>query len=204
MKIKFITISAAVLLTASAGLAQPTTTEQTTTTTTTTTTTHIWNDPNAWWASHWQVIHENQYTANELSLDMFGSYISDEHKIENVFHNTVRHGFWGGGVGLNYFPLPYLGIGGDINMPVNGGKLIDNAYGQLIGRLPICNTGLAPYVFGGGGRQIEPSWQWEGHAGVGIEYRLNPGWGVFTDARYTWVKHSSDEILFRAGLRFVF
>jgi len=203
MKIKLITLSTAVLLTASAGLAQPTTTEETTTTTTTTTT-HIWNDPSAWWASHWQVIRANQYTANELSLDMFGSYVANERRIEDLFKTNIRHGTWGGGVGLNYFFTQNFGIGGDINMPANGGKLIDNAYGQLIARIPIACSGIAPYVFGGGGRQIEPSWQWEGHAGVGIEYRLNPGWGIFTDARYTWVKNTSDEILFRGGLRFVF
>ena len=135
---------------------------------------------------------------------MFGSYIAPERRIEDLFKTNIRHGDWGGGVGLNYFFTREIGIGGDINMPANGGKLIDNAYGQLIARFPICDTGFAPYVFGGGGRQIEPSWQWEGHAGVGIEYRLNPGWGVFTDARYTWVKHTTDQILFRAGLRFVF
>jgi hypothetical protein len=63
---------------------------------------------------------------------------------------------------------------------------------------------LAPYVFGGGGRQFDPAWEWTGHAGVGMEYRFNPVTGVFVDSRYTWVKHTSDEILFRAGVRFVF
>lgn len=198
MKMKLIILSAAVVLTASVGLAQ------TETTTTTTTTTHVWNDPNVWWANHWQVIHENQYTANELSLDLFGSYLAGQRKIEDLFKTDIRHGHWGGGVGLNYFFTQNFGIGGDINMPDDGHHLVDNAYGQLIARYPICNSGLAPYVFGGGGRQIDPAWEWEGHAGVGIEYRWNPGMGLFTDARYTWVKNTPDEIMFRAGLRFVF
>ena len=201
---KLITLSAAVFLTASAGLAQPTTTE-TTTTTTTTTTAHVWNDPNAWWANHWVMIPDNRYTANELSLDLFGSYVHAEKKIENIFHQGIRHnGFWGGGVGLNYFFCRELGIGGDVNMPDDGFHLVDNVDGNLIARMPIANSGFAPYVYGGGGRQIDPAWEWEGHAGVGIEYRFNPGTGIFSDARYTWVKHTSDEILLRAGVRFIF
>jgi hypothetical protein len=66
------------------------------------------------------------------------------------------------------------------------------------------NSGLAPYVFGGGGRQTDPEWQWTGHAGVGLEYRFNPVTGVFADGRYTWADRTSDSILFRAGVRFVF
>lgn len=145
---------------------------------------------------------------NELSLDLFASYISNEHKIENLFHNTVRHGFWGGGVGLNYFFTRYLGIGGDIQMFDSGGQLgpnfVNNMNGSLIARFPIACSGLAPYVFGGGGRQTNPEWRWSGHAGVGVEYRFNPGVGIFTDARYMWVKTTPDEALFRAGFRFAF
>lgn len=184
-----IALAGAVLLSGSAVWAQS---EMTTTTTTT-----------VWGLNRW-CSEGPRYTANELNLDMFGSYVSPEHKIENVFHNTVRNGFWGGGVGLNFFPCEYLGIGGDINMPVNGHHLIDNVFGQLIARYPICDSGIAPYVFGGGGRQIDPSWQWEGHAGVGVQYRFNPAMGVFTDARYIWVKHTTDEILFRAGVELAF
>ena len=203
MKMKLTTLTAAVLLSASVGLAQPTTTE-TTTTTTTTTTAHVWTDPNVWWGNHWVYIRDNRYTANELSMDFFGSYLAREHKIENLFHNSIRHGFWGGGVGANYFFTRELGVGADLNIPDDGGKFVDSVSGSLIARLPIADTGLAPYVFGGGGRQTQPAWEYFGHAGVGMEYRFNPGTGIFADARYMWVKHTSDTILFRAGLRFVF
>ncbi|HXT11982.1 MAG TPA: hypothetical protein VN873_10510 [Candidatus Angelobacter sp.] len=199
MKIKFVTLIAAVFLTGGvAGIAQ-------TTTTTTTTTTHIWNDPHAWWQNHWSNNGAQLYTANEASLDLFGSYLSGEHKIENVFHNSIRHGFWGGGVGINYFFTRELGIGGDINIPDDHfGHFVNNIDGSLIARMPIGNCGLAPYIFGGGGRQTDPVWQWTGHAGVGVEYRFNPGTAFFTDARYVWVDKTPDEILFRAGLKLVF
>ncbi|HWC58124.1 MAG TPA: hypothetical protein VHC44_00415 [Verrucomicrobiae bacterium] len=199
MKSKLVITTAAVLLTASAGMAQTTTT-----TTETTTVSHVWNDPNTWWGNHWVYNGGDRYTANELSLDFFGSYISGERRAEDLFKTNIRHGAWGGGVGVNYFFTREIGIGGDIEIPDDGGNFVNNVDGSLIARLPIGHTGLAPYVFGGGGRQTEPVWQWTGHAGVGIEYRFNPVTGIFTDARYMWVDKTADEILFRAGLRFVF
>ena len=46
----------------------------------------------------------------------------------------IRHdrGRWGGDVGLNYFVTRYIGIGGDAEMPDNGGNLVDQVLGSLI------------------------------------------------------------------------
>src|SRR5215469_4158140 len=197
MKRKFTMLMAAVLLTASASIAQQTTT----TTTTTTQSVHVWSDPNQWWANHWTYTYgTSPYTDNELSLDLNGSYIANQRAIEHLFHTNIRHGFWGGGVGLNYFLNRYLGIGGDIQMFDSNGQLsnfVNNMNGSLIARFPIECSGFAPYIFGGGGRQTNPEWKWSGHLGVGAEFRFNPGVGIFTDARYMWVKTTPDEILFR-------
>jgi len=196
MKIKFTTLTVAVLLTASAALAQ--------TTDTTTTAGHVWNDPNAWWGSHWAYTSGSRYGGNELSLDLFGSYLANQRGIENLFKTNIRHGLWGGGVGANYFPMCNFGIGGDINIPDDRGNFVNSVSGSLIARLPIADSGLAPYIFGGGGRQTQPAWEWTGHLGVGLEYRFNPITGIFTDARYSWVDKTSDTLLLRAGLRIVF
>jgi hypothetical protein len=199
MKMKFVTLTAGLLLAAGAGMAQ------TTTTTTTTTVSHVWDNPQAWWGNHWVYQNGDRYTANELSLDFFGSYLAGERRAEDLFKTNIRHGFWGGGVGANYFFTREIGIGGDVLIPDdNFGNFINNVDGSLIARLPIGNSGLAPYVYGGGGRQTDPTWQWTGHAGVGVEYRFNPVTGVFADGRYVWVDKTSDEIVFRAGVRFVF
>src|SRR5882757_10133759 len=107
MKMKFVTLTAAVLLSAGAGMAQTTTTE--------TTTTHVWNDPNAWWGNHWVYTSTDRYTANELSLDFFGSYLAGERRAEDLFKTNIRHGAWGGGVGVNYFFCRYLGVAADMN-----------------------------------------------------------------------------------------
>ena len=197
---KFRTLTTVILLSATSGLAQDATTATTTTTTTTTVNAH---DPNGWWANHWNCNAE-RYNADELTLDLFGSYLANQRKIEDLFHTNIRNGSWGGGVGTSFFFLRYLGIGGDINIPDNGGNFVDSINGSLIARLPICNSGFAPYVFGGGGRQTQPAWQWTGQAGVGMEYRFNPLTGIFVDTRYTWADKTSDTIYFRAGVRFVF
>ncbi len=167
---------------------------------------HVWEDPNAWWDAHWEYRAANAplFTANELSLDMFGSYLAGEDKLSHLFQHNIRHGVWGGGVGVNYFITRELGVGGDINIPDDGGKFVDSMAGNLIARFPIESAGLAPYIFGGGTRVTQPEWQWAGQAGVGLEVRLNPVTGIFVDGRYMWLDKTPDQLELRAGMRFVF
>jgi hypothetical protein len=180
---------------------------------------HLWEDPGGWASGIfvYNVPPENRFTANELSLDLSGSYAAPETKgFTSVFDKNIRHdGKWGGNVGLNYFFLPYLGIGGNINMSANGGNFVDQALGNLILRWPICPIGIAPYIYGGGGRGFDsmgtvsgfdPKWQWFADGGVGLEWRPNATTGIFTDATYQWhLKEGSfDRLLLRVGLRLVF
>src|SRR5438874_1634707 len=76
------------------------------------------------------------YNANELSLDLFGTYATRD-KVGNSGAN------WGGGLGVNYFFNRYIGIGADSYLEewrwpyrVNGNAMI---------RFPIDQIGLAPY-----------------------------------------------------------
>ena len=196
MKIsKLVTITAALLLSVGAVRSQEAVQEV-----------HVWSNPQTWWGNHFAYTTSTLYTANELSFDGFGSYIAGERKFSHLFQTSIRgdRGVFGGGVGLNYFFTRELGIGGDINMPADGGNLVDSMSGNLIIRIPIDPTGLAPYVFGGGGRGTEPQWQWFEQAGVGLEYRFNPLTGIFLDARYMFNNHTADELMLRSGLRFVF
>lgn len=167
---------------------------------------HIWEDPGQWSSTTFTYnASAPKYTGNELNLEFFGSYTHPERRIEDLFKTNIRHdGTWGGGVGINYFFLCWLGIGGDITMNDNGGRFVDQALGNLILRIPIMNTGIAPYVFGGGGRLFDPSWEWEGHVGTGIEFRITPGFGMFVDGRYQWPDNTTDRLQFRAGIRIAF
>ena len=187
MKLKFIAIASLITLTAGGALAQQTT-------------------PGSWANQHFSYnTADDKYRANELSLDLFGSYQHPEHKLSHLFQTDIRnHGVWGGGIGVNYFFTKQVGIGADMNIPNNDGAFVDQVQGSLIARVPIGNSGFAPYVFGGGGRGFDPVDEWLGHAGVGGEFRLNRMTGVFVDGRYVWADRSSNRALFRAGLRFAF
>jgi hypothetical protein len=171
---------------------------------------HVWEDPGAWSSGIfvYNVPPENRFTANELSLDLSGSYIAAQRGLQHLFETNIRgnRGEWGGNVGVNYFFLPQVGIGGNINMSANGGKFVDQAFGNLILRWPICPIAIAPYIFGGGGRTFDPSWRWYADAGVGLEWRPNAVTGLFTDATYMWhlEDNSIDRLLLRFGVRLAF
>ena len=170
---------------------------------------HVWEDPGGWSSGIfvYNVPPENRFPANELSLDLSGSYIAPERGLQHLFETNIRHrGKWGGNVGLNYFFLPYIGIGGNINMSENGGNFVDQALGNLILRFPICPISVAPYIFGGGGRGFDPRWEWFADGGVGLEWRPNATTGIFTDATYMWHLQDGgiDRLLLRAGVRLAF
>jgi hypothetical protein len=167
---------------------------------------HLYEDPSGWWSNIWVIdrTHAPKFTGQELSVDLFGTYMAAQDGIENIFETNIKHGDWGGGVGLNYFLTRSLGLGGDINIGSNAGEFVDQALGSVILRLPIESIGLAPYIFGGGGRGFDPEWEWLADAGVGLELRWNPMLGVFSDARYVWAEKTNDRLMLRAGLRVVF
>lgn len=167
---------------------------------------HVWEDPAGWSSGLFYYDTQNtaKYTAGEFSFDFFGSYLNPERKIEKLFETSIRHGTWGGGVGANYFFTRMLGVEADINWSAHSGRLTDQVLGNVVLRFPLDPSGLAPYIFGGGGRAFSPSWEWLYDAGIGLEYRLNTTTGIFTDARYIWADKNYDRLLIRAGLRFVF
>jgi hypothetical protein len=146
------------------------------------------------------------FSANELTLDISGSYVAQQRGIEHLFETNIKHnrGTWGGNVGVNYFITRNIGIGADANMSANGGSFVDAVLGDLTLRFPVGNSGFAPYVFGGGGRTTDVTWEWVGHAGLGVEYRFSRKIGLFADGRYIWPENSSDALLLRAGFRIVF
>ncbi len=164
---------------------------------------HVWEDPSGWTTGHFQFDREARplFSAQEVSLDLFGSYIATEGDADEVFKTDISDGWWGGGVGVNYFLTREFGIGVDANAFEGGGKFIDQVMASAILRLPIERAGLAPYIMGGVGGGTEPDWEWLFHAGLGLEFRINPGTGIFADARYIWAEDTTDRLQFRAGLR---
>jgi hypothetical protein len=172
-------------------------------------TVHVWEDPGGWWGGHFVTVAEApKFTAQELSLDLFGSYLNPEGKFNDLFNTSMNHGYWGGGAGLNYFMTRELGLGVDFNMSSKPDdlRLEDQVTGDLILRLPFGNSGFAPYLIGSGGRGMSPQWEWVYGGGVGVEMRFNPTTGIFSDARFFWNDKTTDDnrLVIRAGLRIVF
>ncbi|HWI55713.1 MAG TPA: hypothetical protein VNZ22_00700, partial [Bacillota bacterium] len=123
MKLKtIVTLTAALVLTA--GMAQAA---------------HLWEDAGGWWDEHWTYDkNAPKFTGQEVSLDLFGSYINPEKKFENIFSTNIRKGSWGGGAGLNYFITRNLGLGTDFNVSAknNDSNPVDYWVGNLYLRLP--------------------------------------------------------------------
>ena len=145
------------------------------------------------------------YRANELSIDGFGTDSIGHYTINHLSGDRVWHSSrLGAGLGLNYFITRYVGIGGDAYTENTAHNFVDNASVNLIFRIPIGETGLAPYVYGGGGHKFDPInatfWQ----LGVGLEYRFTPHFGLFVDARYVNAEKISDYGVGRVGARFAF
>jgi len=157
----------------------------------------------------------------ELQLDIFGSYMNLPHADDQLIHhrNPGQDG-GGGGVGVNYFFLRFVGLGVDGDINSNRGGVADYT-GKLLLRYPI-QTGklcLAPYIFGGGGGEsfFRDDFNYDHFrdhkttgaymTGGGIEWRATPHWGVFTEGRYTWTggrNNDGDNAQVRLGLRYAF
>ncbi len=166
------------------------------------------------------------FRSNEFSLGAFGSYGV------GFFDNKRAIGdhSWGGGVDAQYFPLLYLGMAveGDFFNEVPGDFFGSTVTGNVILRYPLDlkfpSLHIAPYLFGGVGgifnsnntftrvssfgrseNRRDSSNEVLGDAGGGLEYRITPHIGVFTDARYNFVNGPrNDFMLTRFGVRYAF
>jgi hypothetical protein len=146
---------------------------------------------------------ENLYHACELSVDGYGVAALHEYDFNNGAR--ARHDLrWGGGAGVNYFFTRFVGIGGDAYAISTHHSFVDTTTGNIILRVPLGNTGIAPYVFGGAGYQFQGIDQVVGGGGAGIEFRPVPHFGIFVDARYLAAAKTPDYGLGRAGVRISF
>lgn len=159
------------------------------------------------------------YRDNEWQIDLFGTYAFSESTNARLFGD---HAF-GGGVGVNYFFARYFGVGVEGQYLDTQGDGLGTTALNVFYRYPIGNW--APYLFLGGGiifnaNNIDKDnfadefdrddrdnndVLFEGHGGLGVEYRFTPNVGVFTDARWIIVedpKNNFPEI--RAGVRLAF
>ena len=83
-------------------------------------------------------------------------------------------------------------------------SFVNDVGGNLMLRFPIGRTGLAPYVFGGGGHEFEPTDATYGDGGAGVEFRFCPHFGIFGDGRFVATDTKSNFGMGRLGLKFSF
>jgi hypothetical protein len=143
------------------------------------------------------------YKANELNFLFFGTGTVGEDTLDNPSRKRIeRDGQLGAGAGISYFFHQFVGIEGYAYSESTGGRhFVDIIGGDLILRLPIAESGVAPYVFAGGARQLDPVIQWTLDAGGGVEWRFARHVGLFVDARYVWADETKDYGLGRLGIK---
>jgi hypothetical protein len=145
------------------------------------------------------------YRAKELSVDAFGSASLGRSTIDHLSRDRVSHNArLGAGMGMSYFITRNIGIGGDAYAEDTKETFIDSASANLILRLPLGDGGLAPYAFGGGGRQFGDIDAWFAQIGGGLEYRFTPHVGLFADGRWVLPEETKYYGVARLGLRFAF
>jgi hypothetical protein len=106
------------------------------------------------------------------------------------------------GLGANYFFTEFFGAGVETRFEEFDWPNQVNV--SLFARYPMEKYRLAPYLYGGGGRQFRDGTQWLAHIGAGVDYRIRPYLGLFGDVRGNFPGKDSDFALFRIGLRFRF
>ena len=145
------------------------------------------------------------YRANELSVDVFGSASIGKYTIDHLSGSRIRHNTrLGAGLGISYFITRNIGIGGEAYSENTTGTFVDSASANLILRLPLGHSGLAPYAFGGGGRQFDDAEAWFAQVGGGMEYRFTSHVGAFLDARWVLPDETKYYGVARLGVRFAF
>jgi len=145
------------------------------------------------------------YNANEVEFLFFGTGTVGEKTLRNLSRDRVeRDGKLGLGAGLAYYFHRYVGIEGYAYSESTSDHFVDHVGGDLIVRIPLGQSGVAPYVLGGGGRQFDPVIQWTLDAGGGLQWRFLDHVSAFVDARYVWADKTKDYGLGRLGLKFGF
>ena len=108
------------------------------------------------------------YRAHELSVDGFGAASLGEYTIDHLSGSKVRNNTrLGAGAGINYFITRNIGVGADAYSENTTGAFVDSVSANLILRLPLGQSGFAPYAYGGGGRQFDMVEAWFAQVGAG-------------------------------------
>lgn len=151
------------------------------------------------------VVPSSLYRDTEFFFDVYGSYLKQYGNENCGCDDTKRHG-WGGGISIGEYFIPNIGLRADANFS-NVDEARTQVCADLLLRYVIHGTAFAPYAFVGGGIESR-SGSTDGliRAGGGLEYRITPRFGLFTEASYAWIfsDERTEDLTVKAGVRFVF
>jgi len=144
------------------------------------------------------------YKAKEFAISTYGTY--------QASGAVTGDSQWGAGIQADYFLTKNIGV----SLATSKNRFDDGAFFQNLAigpviRLPIKDTGFAPYALGGIGFDFDHQNDRYYYAGGGIEYRPQLSFtkhvSVFTDAQYQWRDYlpaNGNGVVVRAGLRWTF
>ena len=144
------------------------------------------------------------FRPQELSLDAFAAVAGDGRRHDEDFGSHHRDARGGGGGGLEYFFSRYIGIEAESFALANDHSTVSALGGNLVLRLPIGQTGFAPYIFGGGGSEWTYRTEGYGDGGAGLEFRFTHSFSIFADGRFVSPAHTRDYGMGRFGVKFTF
>ena len=145
------------------------------------------------------------YRDSELNVEAFGLGTVNQWTLDHLSGQRIaHHGRLGAGAGLEYFFMRYVGVEAEGYSETTHHSFVNNLGGNLVLRLPIADTGFAPYIFGGGGHQFEPVDGSYGDGGAGVEYRFMANFAVFVDGRFVATERIGNYGMGRLGVKFSF
>jgi hypothetical protein len=147
---------------------------------------------------------DQMYRNLELDLEGFGTATVNDRGLNSTGQLYHRHFGLGMGAGGEFFFCRYVGIEAEGFSDTTHHSFVNDCDGNLVLRLPIGNTGLAPYIFGGGGHEWVPVDSNYGEAGGGLEFRFTQMVGIFADGRFIVTDHANNHLMGRLGVKFSF
>lgn len=144
------------------------------------------------------------YQAKEFAVSTFATY--------QASGAVTGDSQWGAGIQADYFVTKNIGV----SLATSKNRFDDGAFFQNLSigpviRLPISDTGFAPYALGGIGFDFDHQNDRYYYAGGGVEYRgkwLPKHLSVFVDAQYQWRDYlpagGQNATVARSGIRWTF
>jgi hypothetical protein len=154
--------------------------------------------------SPYQVTPSPLFRDSELFFDGYGSYLHRYGNECGCGGGGSRDGF-GGGFAVGHFFGYYVGARLDVNF-----SSVEDAQttigGDIIIRYPFPEAHVAPYAFVGGGVEVAEGNNGFFRVGGGLEWRITPHFGVFTEGSYAWVDQndSAENLTVKVGIRYIY